>query len=202
MRKQEFLDNLRKKLKGFPSQDIEDRLNFYSEMIDDRMDEGYTEDEAVSQIEIGSVNEITEQILAERPSGKIAKEKNKQKKKLGTGVIVLLAIGSPIWISLMIAAFAIVLSLFASLWVVILSLWAVFGAFIGCSFSGMFTGILFICSGNGLTGIALIGASLICIGLTIFWFFSCKTATKIMAFLTKKTAIGIKKSFMKKENAK
>ena len=194
MRKQEFLDKLRKKLKGLPAQDIEDRLNFYSEMIDDRTDEGYTEEEAVSQI--GSVNEISEQILAEIPSEKIAKEKNKRKKKLGFGVIALLAIGSPIWISLMIAAFAIVFCLFASLWAVILSLWAVFGAFIGCSFGGMFTGILFICIGNGVAGLALIGTSLVCIGLTIFWFFGCKTATKVMAFLTKKTAIGIKKCFI------
>lgn len=40
MSKQEFLAELRKALSGLPQGDIEDRLTFYSEMIDDRMEEG------------------------------------------------------------------------------------------------------------------------------------------------------------------
>ena len=48
MNKQEFLDELRKGLCGLPSEDIEERINFYSEMIDDRMEEGLTEEESVA----------------------------------------------------------------------------------------------------------------------------------------------------------
>ena len=40
-------------------------------------------------------------------------------------LIVLLALGSPIWLSLLIAAAAVVLSLYIVLWSLILSLWAV-----------------------------------------------------------------------------
>ena len=39
MTKQEFLAELRRGLSGLPQNDIEERLNFYSEMIDDRMEE-------------------------------------------------------------------------------------------------------------------------------------------------------------------
>ena len=38
MHKQEFLAQLRKGLSGMPQDDIEERLVFYSEMVDDRME--------------------------------------------------------------------------------------------------------------------------------------------------------------------
>ena len=37
MNKQEFLTQLRQGLSGLPQDDIEKRLTFYSEMIDDRI---------------------------------------------------------------------------------------------------------------------------------------------------------------------
>ena len=45
MRKQEFLAQLRKALSGLPQDEIEERLTFYGEMIDDRMEEGLSEEE-------------------------------------------------------------------------------------------------------------------------------------------------------------
>ena len=44
MNKQEFLAGLRKGLSGLPQEDIEERLLFYSEMIDDRIEEGMEEE--------------------------------------------------------------------------------------------------------------------------------------------------------------
>ena len=65
MLKQEFLNALKEGLKGLPEKDIEERLTFYGEMIDDRIEEGRTEEEAVN--EIGSVDEVVQQIVAETP---------------------------------------------------------------------------------------------------------------------------------------
>ena len=50
MSKQEFLDQLRARLSGLPRQDVIERLNFYSEMIDDRMEEGLSEEDAKAMI--------------------------------------------------------------------------------------------------------------------------------------------------------
>ncbi len=197
MSKQEFIDKLRAKLSGLPKQELEERLNFYSEMIDDRMEEGHSEKEAVS--EIGSVDEIAAQIVADIPLVKIAKEKIKPKRRLKAWEIMLLVLGSPIWLSLLIAAFAVILSLYASLWSVIISLWAVFGSLVCCAFGGIVAGIVFVLSGNGLTGIAMFGAGFLCAGLSIFLFFGCKTATKGTLLLTKKIALGIKNYFVKKD---
>ena len=66
MNKQEFLAQLRKRLSGLSQSDIEDRLAFYSEVIDDRMEEGISEEKAVG--ENGTLDEIVSQILAENSS--------------------------------------------------------------------------------------------------------------------------------------
>ena len=75
MNKQTFVSELRGRLSGLPPKELDDRLNFYLEMIDDRMEDGITEEAAIS--EIGSVEEIAAQIIAETPLTKIVKEKTK-----------------------------------------------------------------------------------------------------------------------------
>lgn len=199
MSKQEFLVQLRKGLSGLPQEDIEERLTFYSEMIDDRMEEGIAEEDAVSRI--GSVDTIISQIKADIPLAKLVREKMTPKKYVKTWEIVLLVVGSPIWLSLLLAAFAVMLSLYASLWSVVISLWAVFGSLIGCAFGGVVAGIVIACSGNALSGIAMLAAGIVCAGLSIFMFYGCKAATKGILILTKKFAIWIKNCFIKKEEA-
>ncbi len=183
MSKQEFLAMLRKGLSGLPQSDIEERLTFYSEMIDDRMEEGLTEEEAVSQV--GSVNEIVSQILSENPPSKDGTKKIKSRKGLKAWEIIFLVLGSPIWLSLLLAVFAVILSIYVVIWSVIISLWAIWGSFIACSFGGVVAGAIFMSNGNGLTGIAMIGAGIVCAGLSIFLFYGCKAATKGTLSLTK-----------------
>ncbi|MBE6718246.1 MAG: DUF1700 domain-containing protein [Ruminococcaceae bacterium] len=199
MTKIKFLLELHEKLSGLPQDEVEERLNFYSEMIEDRIEEGLSEEEAVSAV--GSVDEIAAQITADIPLVKIAKEKIKPKRQLKAWEIVLLVLGSPIWFSLLVAVFSVILSLYVSLWAVIISLWAVFVSVIACAFGVIVSGIGFAIIDKVLTGIAMIGAGIVCIGLSIFLFFGCKAVTNGTLLLTKKTAQGIKKLFIKKEEA-
>ena len=199
MSKQEFLVQLRKGLSGLPQDDIEERLTFYSEMIDDRMEEGLSEEDAVC--EIGDIDELISQIVADIPLTKLVKEKISPKKGLKVWAIVLLILGSPIWLSLLITAFAVILSLYVVLWSVIISLWAVFVSFIGCALGGIATGIGFAFGDNGFAGIAMISAGIVCAGLSVFIFYGCKMSIKGTFLLTKKIALGIKNCFIKKEEA-
>ena len=73
--------------------------------------------------------------------------------KLGKFQIALLAIGSPIWLSLLIAVFAVVFSLYISVWAVIISIWSVFLSLIGCVIGGVVSAIIFAVSANGLAGL-------------------------------------------------
>ena len=195
MNKQEFLNLLRQGLYGLPQDDIAERVNFYSEMIDDRIEEGFSEADAVAAA--GSIDDIVFQVVSDIPLTKIVKTRTKSK-KLKVWEIILLALGSPIWLSLLIAAFAIVLALYVSLWSVIISLWAVFMAFIGCAVGCAAGGVIFIFNGDVYAGIAAFAAGLVCAGLGVFMFYGCKYATKGILLLTKKIAVGIKNCFIKK----
>lgn len=201
MTKLQFLFALRDRLSGIPHDDAEERLSFYSEMIEDRMEEGLSEEDAVASI--GSVEELAAQIAADYASAKTEKAPNmaKAKKRLKAWEIVLLALGSPIWLSLLIAAFAVLFSLVVSLWAVIVSLWAVFVSFAGCAFGFLLGGIVLALLGKSLSGIAVIAAAFVCAGLSIFWFFGCRAATKGSILLTKKIVLWTKALFTKKEDA-
>ena len=199
MTKLKFLLELHDRLSGLPKNDIEERLSFYSEMIEDRMEEGLSEEEAVAAV--GSVDEIAMQIISETPLIKVAKEKIKPKRKLRAWEIVLLALGSPIWLALLIAVFAVVISLYAVIWSVVGAFWSVFGAFCGVAIGGVAGGALFIALGKIPVGIAIIGAGVTLAGLAIFAFFGCLAATKGVVWLTKKVALGIKFCFVGKEKA-
>ncbi len=199
MTKIEFILNLHDKLSDLPQEDVEERLRFYIEMIEDRMEEGLSEDAAVA--EVGNVDEIAEQILADMPLNKLVIEKIKPKRKLKAWEIVLLALGAPVWGSLLIAAFAVVFSLWISLWSVVISFWAVFVSVAACAFGGVAGGIVFVIGGQSLSGLAVISGGLVCAGLSVFLLYGCKAATKGTILLTQKLALGIKKCFVKKEAA-
>ena len=197
MNKREFLDKLSKKLVGLPENDIEERISFYSEMIDDQMEEGLSEDEAI--LAVGPVDEIVAQILSDIPLSKIAKEKIKSKRQLNMLEIILLILGSPIWLSLSIAAIAVIISLYISLWAVIISLWAVFASLAACSFGGIVASVIFTACSNIPSGLVMLGAGLTCAGLSIFLFFGTKASSKAIVLLAGKIILSIKKMFIKKE---
>ena len=198
MTKLNFLLSLHKKLSDLPQNEVEERLNFYSEMIEDRIEEGLCEEDAVSAV--GTVDEIAAQITADIALNKTLSEETKTKQHRNAWVIVLLSLGSPIWLSLLLAAFAVIVSLFVTVWSVTISLWAVFASIALCSLSGVVLGIGFTIGGKGLPGVGLIAASIICAGLTIFLFYGCKNTTKGAVFLTKKLVKSIQKCFTRKEN--
>ena len=197
MRKQEFLDALRARLADLPREDVAERLNFYSEMIDDRIEEGLSEEEAVAAI--GTVDEVAAGIKAEIPALKIMVSKLKNKKKLSSTEIVLLAVGSPLWLSLLVAFFAVVLSLYAVLWALLISLWATGAALIGGVIGGIGGAVLSAVQGSLPAAQVLLCGAMVSAGLSIFFFFGCKLLTKGALYLTKKCAQLVKRCFARKE---
>lgn len=200
MRKQEFLSQLQKGLIGLPQEDIEEQLVFYSEMIEDRIEEGLPEEEAVAAI--GPVEEVVSQIVAETPFSKLVKERIKPKRALRAWEIVLLVLGSPLWLSLLIGAFAVLLGVYVSVWSVIVSLWAITASFAVGSLGGIVSTAAFAFGGNWLTGLALFGAGLFLAGMAVFLFFGSKETTKALLHLTKKVVLGVKSRFLGKEYVK
>lgn len=197
MNKQEFLAQLRKGLSGLPQEDIEERLTFYGEMLEDRMEEGFTEEEAVAAI--GDVDEIVLQTVAEIPLAKIAKERIKPKRRMKAWEIVLLALGSPIWLALGLTAAAVVFALYLALWAVVAALWAVWGAIAVCAVGSVPVCVVLAARGGIAGGLAILAAGFVCAGLSIFLFYGCREATRDILALTKKITIGIKNCLIRKE---
>lgn len=190
MNKEKFMAELRAKLKGIPENEINDRLEYYSEMIEDRLEEGMSEEEAVSQI--GDPDKIAEQIIAECPVSKIVREKITRKRRLNAFEIILLVLGSPVWLSILIAIAACILAVYAVLWCVIIALWSVVLALGACFLAGIAGLVLYAVRGKIIAGLAVLGAGLVAGGLAIFMFFGCLEITKGIIKLTKKIAVGIK----------
>jgi uncharacterized membrane protein len=198
MNKQEFMSSLRAKLSAIPKKDAEERVTFYSEMIDDKIEEGILEEDAVASI--GSIDVIAAQILTEYLSAKNTEKQPKVKRTLRTWEIVLLVVGAPIWLSLFIATVAVLFSLYAVLWSLVVAVWAVFASLAVCAPCGLIAGIGFAFGGNAPSGLAIMSAGLVCAGLTIFLYFGCKAATKGVVLLSKQITAWLKKGFAKKES--
>ena len=201
MTKQEFLASLREGLRGLPPADIEERIAFYDEMIDDRMEEGLTEEEALA--EMGSVESVIAQITAETPLVKLVKEKvRSERKRSGKGLTtVLLVLGSPIWVSLLIAAFAVALSLAAAAWSVVISLYAAALSLAVGGVAFVAFSVVYILRGNIPGAAFAVGAGLAAVGLGLLLFPACNTLAKGLVKGMKKLVLGFKSLLMGKKGA-
>lgn len=200
MNKKEFLDALREGLSGLPESDLEERLDFYEEIIDDRMDEGLSEEEAIAGL--GSVEQIIGQITAEIPLSRLVKKKIKDRKRMRTWEIVLLSVGAVVWVPILLALVVIAISLYAVLWSLVVCVYAVQAVFGGAALGCIAIGVVQIVNSNVWGGISSIGLALVLAGLTMFMIFACKWATLGTLRLTKKIILEIKSKFIGKESAK
>ena len=197
MTKREFLDRLRHGLQGLPNSDIEERLMFYSEMIDDRMEEGLSETEAVAQV--GSVEKVIGDIMSEIPLVRLVKEKIKPRRALKTWELILIIAGSPIWLSLLIGLVAVGISLVATIWAIDVSLWSAVAAFGGGALGGL---VMFFVYLGGPAGFLFLGASILCMGFTVLSAIGCFYVTKFLGKLTVKIPTLIKYCFIRKGGEK
>ncbi|MBQ7372922.1 MAG: DUF1700 domain-containing protein [Blautia sp.] len=197
MNRAEFLEGIQKRLSGFPQEDIDERISFYGEMIDDRMEDGITEEEAIAGI--GTVDLVVEQIMSETPLAKLVKEKVKPKRRLKAWEIILLVLGSPVWVPLVLAAIVVVLALYIVLWAVVICVYAADLSMAAGVVSSVVSILLYLKSGN-IAGIFFaIGLGFVCAGGAILLFFASKWITKAVLKLSKRILLWIKSLFVGKE---
>ena len=198
MDKYDFLLALEARLEGLPEADRQASLDFYSEMLDDLVEGGMTETEAVASL--GSPEAIAEEILLEMPLPKLVKAKMK-KRRLSGLEITLLAVGFPIWLPIGIALLAVVFAIYISLWAVVISLYAANVAMAACAPTGIAAAVVLFASGKPAAALLFLGAALALAGLSILWFLLCNLTAKGMWKLGKLTLRGIKACFIRKKGA-
>lgn len=198
MRKQEFLDRLKASLWAMPEADKQRSMDYYAEMIDDRMEDGLSEEEAVAAV--GDLDEIVKQILQESPRPpQVVKSAEPKHDNAKVWLIILLIVGSPVWIPLAAGLLFTALSVYISLWSVVIVLYAVAVA-VGAAAIGCVIGSFFMIGGWGEV-IVTWGAALLCAGVAILLFVLANLAGKGMVALTKLCVQGVKSIFHRKEHA-
>ena len=194
MTKNEFLSELRKNLLGLPSDDIDERVNFYAEMIDDMMEEGLTEGEAIEKI--GDPKKVAEGIIADTPLRKIIKERMKPKKEINPWIIILIVLCALPFIgtiiSVILSLIAVLISVIAAFWAITVSLG---GAAIGC----IGASVVFFIQGSALKGVFVVGVGLVCVGLTILMTFAGVGLIKWVFRMIKALILKIKSAFIQEK---
>lgn len=200
MNKAEFLAEIRRKIQGLPQSDIEKFLDYYAEMIDDYTEDGHTEEEAIR--ELGSVEQIVEQILKETPLPRLVQEKVRPTRALRAGEIILLLLGSPLWVPMVLAVLALFFGAYVLLWAAVAVLYAIDLSAFACGAAGVFSILPFALSGNLLQGIFLLGIGLIGIGVGLLFLFVCNKVAVLILRSSKWLLLRVKHAFIGKGEQK
>lgn len=192
MKKEMFLNNLRDRLSAYSSDETEQSIEYYSEMIDDRIEDGMNEDDVVASL--GSVDDIANKIIDELSLSTLVKCKTKDK-SIPTWAIVLLVISSPLWLTLLLALFSAFFGIYIGIWGIAVGFWAAtFGIFAG-SLASLVSIIFFAFKGSVISSLGALGAGILLLGLGILFFLLTFYMSKGIVLLTKNIFLGIKKMF-------
>ncbi len=164
---QDFLIQLKERISHLPASEVARVLSYYSEMIQDRMEDGVSEEVAI--LSLGKIDDIVATIEEEVPLSAIVKEKVQQqveqKSKMSTErkllIALLIIVTSPVWIGILGG----VIGLVAGLWGAYIGVMAAYlGSTLLLGVGSLFSGVLNIVTFEFFKGLAYIGLGLLGIG--------------------------------------
>lgn len=199
MNKREFLSALRDRLAGVSEHDLQGPLDYYAEIIDDLVEDGMGEEEAIASL--GSAEAIAEQILLELPLPKLVKARVKPRRSLRAWEIVLIAVGSPVWLPLLLAAAIMILAVYVVLWSAVICLYAADLCLAAGFLAGTAGSVSLFATGSPDIALMFLGAGIACAGLAILGFLGCNAAAKGVLLLGKLLWRGIKSCLIRKEGS-
>ena len=126
--KREYLNQLSSALKPMKRAERKRSIAYFSEVIDDRMEDGSTEEQVVSGME--PVADAASRILAE------AQEHGTMKKQVSIWAIILIVLGFPVWFPLLAAVAILVITLYAVVWILIGTVFIISVSFALCGIIG------------------------------------------------------------------
>ncbi len=106
---------------------------------------------------------------------------------------LLIILGAPLWIPLLLAAAAVLLSVYLSLWAIVVSLGAMAVAFGLTSLYGLVYGGGLVILGQLGTGLAISGAGVAAVGLTLLSLLALREAGRAMLSPTRTLALWLER---------
>lgn len=194
MGKNEFIRQLDRMLSQLPDVERKKHTDYYGELIDDMVEAGMSEAEAVAKL--GDPRTIADDILTETPLPLLVKTKVRPSGGWTALTIILAILSFPIWFPIFIALFAVLISVFAVLWSIVI-------AFVAVVVSLIVSGIAILIAAPitvSVPAVTLImaGAAFMMIGVGILLCFGVYWACVGVVGLTKLIAKCIKSLFIRK----
>ena len=197
MSKEDFTFYLRKRLVLLPQEDIEDRIAFYTEMIDHRMGNGMSEEEAVASL--GPIEDIAEHIMSEIPLSTLVMRQVKPERSAKGWQIALIILGFPLWFPLIITAVILVVTFYMTVWIIQAAFYVVDLAIAIVAIATIPLAIYLFIHANIPGGLFAIGAGFIIFGVVLIIFALCNGITRLLIKLTGRLLYHIKSLFVGKE---
>lgn len=184
MKKLEFINALGDRLSALPPEEVRPLLDYYMEIVADRMEDGMTEEEAIESL--GSIEELAQKALEQQEHltppeapepphmedhAPVPPTQPAPKKRVTSSAIALAIILSPLWLTI----FFVVLGLEIAIWATLGALVAAAGAMLAAGIPGAvvamipafdpisLAGRIFVCGGCILTA----GLCLVLLPLTV-----------------------------------
>ena len=199
MTKADFLQLLERALSQLSDEERRANLEYYSELLDDMMEEGMSETEATAKL--GSPNQIARHILQEMPLSKLVSTRMKPKSGWTPLAIVLAVVGSPVWVPLLLMCAAGVFALFVSIWALGAAAIAVVA---GLAVAVVAAPVIAIRAAAVTLplGLLLLGCGLVLLGLCVLGGLMAVELCRLLWQLTVWLAHKIKSLFIRKEEEK
>lgn len=182
-----FLSEIKNKMEQFPDFELQETLDYYNEIINDKIEGGMSEEEAI--ISLGNVDEIIKEMIYEMPLTSILNSKMKPKREFN--IIQKFFIG----LALLIGP----LPFFIVLFFVYLSIWAVIGSLYLMDFLMLLASLLSILgfgfhifTGNWIQSVLSLGFFFILTGLSILTFYGVNFVSVYLVEISKKYVRWIK----------
>ena len=188
MNKVEFLNELEGRLQGLPREEIRERINFYDELIQDMVEEGKTEEEAINSF--GGIDEVVRTIAGNTKMSSLVKERIRPKRQISAFEIILLIIGFPLWFPLLITFLVLLFVGYLLLWVLAFVTYAVEFAFVSAGFGGLYA--VFNPNSSIFMNYGYLGIYLVIIGISFLFIGVVIGATKLNCKISKNNLVGIK----------
>ena len=201
MNKQEYLDALRDALEKQSISNIDNMIEYYDEMICDRMEDGMSEEDAVNSMD--SIPDIVHEAVLDKSVPTLVKEKvkksrDKAKSEGKEWIWILLAVlGFPVWFPLVLTFAILLFVFFLVFWILVGTLFIIVLALgisaVAC-FLTSFTVIFGYISFPGF--VVSLGGALALAGITILLWKPIVAFAKVAAGFFKDIIISIKKKFI------
>ena len=187
----QFIDRLARKLSSLPEQELKQTIDYYYEIISDKMNDGMSENEAIDSL--GSIDEIAASILSDTSTLKTDSSKTKVKESNQTNwKSIITSATAIIWIPILIGLIGAAIGLYVSLWSIVIS----FGATSLATGVGALVsifGIIDICTGAVGSGLTWIAMGIGSLGLCFIFYAITVYSGKLVLLLTKKIFTPIKR---------